>query len=420
MAAARTNRCHLEVPSGAIDPAVGEDYSRAARISLEEALMTRRLWLALVPSLLVFVVAGCVSLTPAQKDTVTEVQRFADATAAAYGLMRIPVTVQAGTNLGIGGVYRQGNFYVNANMLDSGHLTALVAHELGHYVLGHEPTSGVSMAEVLRAQEPKELDANAKAVEIMMRVKGMPQAQAVRTMVVFLRSVESAEARGQPITPGHRPSAEEIAELVRRFPPASAPAGARLAGADSSSLLVSLPTWTPGDRWTFWSYSPRGSGTYVWSMDREQVVDGTAYYVITSGPTRQEPAREFFYQKADLAWRMLKVDGNLQSRAEPPQQRYVWPLAVGSTWEQRVTVTTERQGTSSTEIVARSCQVAREETVTVAGGIFNTVKTVCRDTTTNEVVHEMWYAPEAKHWVKEWTRFSWGVLEREIMAVKLK
>ena len=79
-------------------------------------------------------------------------------------------------------------------------------------------------------------------------------------------------------------------------------------------------------------------------MDREQLVDGTEYYVITSGPTRQEPARESFYQKADLAWRMLKVNGSLQSRAEPPPQRYVWPLAVGSTWEQSVTVTTERQG----------------------------------------------------------------------------
>jgi len=43
----------------------------------------------------------------------------------------------------------------------------------------------------------------------------------------------------------------------------------------------------------------------------------------------------------------------------------------------------------STEIVARSCQVAGEETVTVSGGIFNTVKTVCRDTTTNEVVYDM-------------------------------
>jgi hypothetical protein len=44
-----------------------------------------------------------------KKDTLTDVQRFADATSAAYGLRRIPVTVQPGTNLGIGGTYRQGN-----------------------------------------------------------------------------------------------------------------------------------------------------------------------------------------------------------------------------------------------------------------------------------------------------------------------
>src|SRR5262247_3553466 len=262
MAAARTNRCHLEVPSGAIDPAVGEDSSRAARISLEEALMTRRLRLALVPSLLVFVAAGCVSLTPVQQGTVAEVQRFADATAAAYGLMRIPVTIQAGTNLGIGGVYRQGNFYLNANMLDSGHLTAVVAHELGHYVLGHEPISGVSMAEVLRAQEPKELDANAKAVEILVRAKGMSQPQAVRTMVVFLRTAQNAQNRGQPNAPGHRPPSEEIADLLARFP-AVATAGLQSAASGSSLAVgpIPAPIWTPGDRWTFWWDSPRSSGT---------------------------------------------------------------------------------------------------------------------------------------------------------------
>jgi len=189
----------------------------------------RALRLALVLSALAFA-GGCVTLTPAQKDTVADVQRFADATAAAYGLMRISVSVQAPTNLGIGGVYRQGNFYLNANMLDSGHLTAVVAHELGHYVLGHEPTSGVSMAELLRAQEVRELDANAKAVEIMVRVKGMPQPQAVRTLVVFLRSALNAQNRGQPNAPGHRPPSEEIADLLARFPETPAPTGPQSAG----------------------------------------------------------------------------------------------------------------------------------------------------------------------------------------------
>jgi hypothetical protein len=53
-------------------------------------------------------------------------------------------------------------------------------------------------------------------------------------------------------------------------------------------------------------------------VDREEVVDGTEYYVITSGPTRQDPAREFFYQKADLAWRMLKVNGTLKAGRNHP------------------------------------------------------------------------------------------------------
>jgi len=176
-----------------------------------------------------------------------------------------------------------------------------------------------------------------------------------------------------------------------------------------------VPSWKPGDQWTFWWENPRGSGTFVWSVDREQLVDGTEYYVIKSGATR-----EFYYQKADLAWRMETVNGTVESKANPAQLRYVWPLTVGGAWEQTVIVMTDRQGNSSTETRARTCQVTGEETVTVAAGIYRTIKTVCRDKATNEVVSQMWYAPEAKHWVKEWSRFPWGVQERELMAVKFR
>jgi hypothetical protein len=114
-------------------------------------------------------VSGCVSLTPQQQDVVTDVQRFADATAAAYNLPRVRVTIEPETNLGIGGRYRLGNFYLNVRMLNAGHLNALVAHELAHYVLGHDtPVAGSSMTEFQRAQELRELDANAKAVEVLM------------------------------------------------------------------------------------------------------------------------------------------------------------------------------------------------------------------------------------------------------------
>ncbi len=359
---------------------------------------------------------GCVSLTPQQQETLTEVRQFADATAAAYGLMRIPVTVQFANNLGIGGMYRQGNFYLNESSLGSGHLSAMVAHELGHYVLGHEPTPGVSMAELQRAQEIHELDANAKAVEILVRAKGMTQPQALRTMVIYLRTVQSAQRRGQPNAPGHRPPAEEIADLLSRFP---APVSVQLVSSGSPPTPLPAPTWTPGDQWTFWWDNPRSSGTFVWTVGREEVVDGTPHYVILSRPAASQPLREFFYQKADLAWRMELVNGSVESKSEPPQLRYVWPLTVGGAWEQTVVVTTAREGKTSTETRARSCQVTAEEIVTVAGGVYRTLKSVCRSRT-SQIVSETWYAPDVKHWIKEWSLVPGGAQERELIAVRLK
>jgi len=165
------------------------------------------------------VLAGCVTLTPKEQENLDDVRRFADATAAAYNVPRIRVSVEPGTNLGIGGRYRQGNFYINVGMLGSRNLNSLVAHELAHYVLGHDmPLSGAAMAEFQRAQELRELDANAKAVEILMRVKGLSEKEAVATVVAHLRGAQRAVERGGPIAPGHRTPAAEIADLLARYP----------------------------------------------------------------------------------------------------------------------------------------------------------------------------------------------------------
>lgn len=163
--------------------------------------------------------AGCVSLTPQQQAKVDEIRSFADRTTRIYDLPGVRISIQSATNLNIGAVYRQGNIFVNVQMLDSPGLTKLIAHELGHYVLGHEPAASVSsQADWQRAQQQRELDANAKAVEILVRAKGMSQREAVQVVADALLRAQRAVERGAPLTPGHLTPAEELADLRARFP----------------------------------------------------------------------------------------------------------------------------------------------------------------------------------------------------------
>ena len=163
--------------------------------------------------------AGCVSLTPEQRAKIDEIQSFADRTSRVYDLPGVRISIQSATNLNIGAMYRQGNIFVNVRMLDSPSLTKVIAHELGHYVLGHEPAASVnSQADWQRAQQQRELDANAKAVEILVRAKGMSQREAVQMVADALQRAQRAVDRGAPLTPGHLTPAEELADLRARFP----------------------------------------------------------------------------------------------------------------------------------------------------------------------------------------------------------
>jgi hypothetical protein len=36
----------------------------------------------------------------------------------------------------------------------------------------------------------------------------------------------------------------------------------------------SVPTWKPGDEWAYRCESPQGKGTFVWSVEREEKLDG--------------------------------------------------------------------------------------------------------------------------------------------------
>ena len=174
--------------------------------------------IALVLALLL-VATGCATLTPSQEKSLTEVHALAKETASAYGRAPTHVLVSHDPNAPPGS-YTTGFFSVSALTLTSPFRDAIVAHELAHYVLGHEaPLRGATQGERDRDYQRRELDANAKAVEILTRVAGMSEMRALRTMYQYLAGIEWALERYPRLDlRGHKPPCEEIADLLGRFP----------------------------------------------------------------------------------------------------------------------------------------------------------------------------------------------------------
>ena len=162
--------------------------------------------------------AGCVTLTPPQEASLAEVRVLIDGTTRAYG--KRPVYVLVGNAVpGVGGTYRRGMMTISTPMLLSKSRDSLVAHELAHYLLGHEiPLRASDALEQSREQALRELDANAKAVEILTRA-GRTEAAALRLVYDHLHGFHRAVMAAATVVPwGHRPPCEEIADLLARFP----------------------------------------------------------------------------------------------------------------------------------------------------------------------------------------------------------
>ena len=163
--------------------------------------------------------AACSTMTPGQDRSLDEVRAFADETARRYGLQPIHVLVSHDPDSPVGS-YRRGFFAVNRLVLSSEFRDAIVAHELAHYVLGHDaPLAGATNDARRREREQRELDANATAVEILVWVRQVPEDQALRMVYSYLLNVHRRLLRspGEDLL-GHRPPCDEIADLLRRYP----------------------------------------------------------------------------------------------------------------------------------------------------------------------------------------------------------
>jgi hypothetical protein len=194
---------------------------------------------------------------------------------------------------------------------------------------------------------------------------------------------------------------------------ASIPSSAlAVASPQPANAMSAPPIWRRGDEWAYRYESPAGNGTYVWSVDREEVIDGVPHYVIKTG------TREIFSRKSDLASTQETVDGAIVVKNTPSRLHFVWPMYVGQTWEQ--TIQEERPVARQTAERIDTVTVDAEETVSVPAGTFKTLKIVCRNKKTGAIRYEAWYSAELKHVVMLRENLESGLRIRELIAFKLR
>ena len=188
--------------------------------------------------------------------------------------------------------------------------------------------------------------------------------------------------------------------------------GSTAAGTPVPSGPVTAPVWQVGDEWQYAYKSPSGSGTYIWTVDRIDTLDGAQHYVLKAG------TRERFYRVSDLADSLMRDDGVVTYKETPSRLQYDWPLAVGKSWRQ--SYRDERPVARQTTDRNSKWTVDTEETVTIVAGTFRALKISWRNNNTNALISETWYAPEVRQRVKIRQILSSGVREEELIAFKLK
>lgn len=212
-------------------------------------------------------------------------------------------------------------------------------------------------------------------------------------------------------TAGWQEAQKCFTEQVAKVPlsPSVSISAASPSAASQGLVVPEPPVWMKGDEWRFSFESTTGRGTFTWRVDREEMLDGVAYYIIKSG------TREIFYRKSDLASARETVNGVLVTQNMPPRLHFVWPLAVGTTWEQ--TYRFERPVDGLAYDTRQVGSVDSEETITVPAGTFRTLKIVYRTRRTDTVRWEQWYAPEARMWIRTREQREEGLYSRELIGV---
>ena len=190
-------------------------------------------------------------------------------------------------------------------------------------------------------------------------------------------------------------------------PPRTVPAG-------TPQGPIPLPVWKVGNEWAYRYEMPSGTGTFVWTVDRIEKLNGDSYYVIKTG------TRNIFYRTSDLAAAQETLNGEIVRQYTPPNWRLLaFPLATGSSWE--MTFQDSQPVARTTEDILRSCAAEAEETVTVPAGTFPTIRISCKNLRNGERVVTVWYSRDVTQFVREDGFVTGGGKRlRELLSYRLR
>lgn len=164
-----------------------------------------------------FALAACATLTPAERESAEDAQRFLDETSRAYSVQKVKLMLGS-ANLGDaatirpGGLVTMGHEYLaHPDVRDT-----LLAHEMAHLILGHMDRPPESRD----ASEQREIAADVKAVEILRRVRGMSEARAFSLVTAYVLTLKKSldKGGGRVNTMGHGHPCRKVEALIKAYP----------------------------------------------------------------------------------------------------------------------------------------------------------------------------------------------------------
>jgi len=114
---------------------------------------------------------------------------------------------------------KSGNqLFLNRRILRASNRDLVIATALAYEML-RGPGQATSIADRQRERQQMMLDANAKAVDILIQIKGMSEREALDQMYAWLLGMHRApRASGRPPEPGSVRPCDAIGDLLRRYP----------------------------------------------------------------------------------------------------------------------------------------------------------------------------------------------------------